>query len=268
MLRIGDYMKRLLFIMMLFVLTLSLVACEPATYDDVFSAYQTYLTDHSSDYDDLMETYNTINQDIVYATVTVKNYIAELSFSSIGSGVIFDEDDTSYYVMTNSHVIGGDSSYIHAISIIDIEGTSYDGTLIAYETSYDLAVVKFTKTEKTLRVMDMAMENLNRRTPIIVLGHPDGQVNAITLGYFIEMTEISMSDSSIGQIDFEVYRLDSPVQPGSSGSVVINESYQMVGLIFAGNFDEDDGQTNYAYAIPIESVYEFLELHPIGGEET
>ncbi len=261
-------MKKGILFVLIMLISFSLASCQPLTYDEIRSSYGSFIADNADDYNELVSIYNHISSEIVKSTVMIKNTISILDFSSLGSGVIFDEDDTYYYVMTNSHVIGADDTYIHNITVTLVNGDVIDATLVSYDIAYDIAVVKFIKGTRDIDVIMMADENAHQDETVIILGHPNGQLQAMTIGYYLEMVTLTLDDNAIGQVEFPVFRLSAPVQSGSSGSVVINEEFAMVGLVFAGNFVGTDTSTHYSYAIPIEKVYEFLALYPLTGGET
>ncbi len=251
-------MKKTILFILTILISLSLVSCKPVTYDELRNEYITFIDEHRMDYDMLMDIYNTMSYDLVYATITVTNVIEELDYSAIGSGVIYDEDASYYYALTNSHVIGADKTYLHHIEVTLANGVKKDATLMAFDITYDLAVIRFSKSDVEAVVIEMASENPSTNTIVMVLGHPDGQVNAMTIGYYEDNVNLELTAGSIGQIEFDVFKLSAPVQSGSSGSVAINESYRMIGLIFAGDLNSDDIFSSFSYAIPIEKIYEFL----------
>lgn len=253
-------MKKTLVFLMILIITLTLTGCVEITYEGVYDSYQSYLDDNNDDYDQLMSFYNELNTEWIKGTITVKSIITELDFSSVGTGFIYAEDEDYYYALTNSHVIGGGIYYQHIIHALDLTGLSYDATLIAYDTDYDLAAIKFLKGDNDLLYIPFAEHSPEYRDYVSVLGHPDGQVNGLMIGYYLDMTTLSLSAQSIGTVDFSVLKLTVPVQPGSSGSVVMNMNYEAVGVLFAGSYgDETDIFTTYSFAIPVEKVKEFLD---------
>lgn len=252
-------MKKILSIIGLFLLGVSLVGCEPVTYESVQEDYTNYLEQHNDAYESIMLFYNELNNEWIKGVITVKSAIGSLDYSAVGSGFIYAEDENYYYALTNSHVIGGDMRFNHIIKAIDAYGVSYDASLIAYETDYDLATIRFSKGSNDLLYIPFSLVNPEYRDIVSVLGHPNGQVNAINIGYYTDLTTVSLSDQAIGTVRFPVLRLDVPVEPGSSGSVVMNEDYQVVGVVFAGSYDDDSSIATRSFAIPIEKVYEYLE---------
>lgn len=255
-------MKKILSLWLILMFSMTLYSCVEITYEGVYQTYESYLEDHSDDYESLMTFYNTLTTMTIKGTVTIKSTVEVLDYSAIGSGFIYLEDDTHYYALTNSHVVGANLTFNHSIQVTDITGDIYPGTLIAFETDYDIAVIQFAK-EKTLPVFEFALANVDHRVNVFVLGHPDGQINGLMMGEYLDMTTVSLSEQSIGTVDFQVLKLNVPVQPGSSGSVVINEDYLVVGMVFAGSYNDHSQVTTYSYAIPVEKILEYLEAQDL-----
>lgn len=256
-------MKKLLVFLLMMITGLTLYGCTEITYESVHDSYETYIASYDGDYQELMDIYNVVNTQWVKATILINSYIETLNFSSKGSGFIYAEDDIYYYALTNSHVVGGNMTYNHYIEVTDMSGKDYYGTLIAYDTDYDLAVIRFLKGNNNLAYFEFAHVNPELSTRVIIMGHPFGQLNGITLGYYVDFTTTSLSDQSIGTIDFQVLKLDAPVEPGSSGSVVINELFQTIGVVFAGSYNDESNFSDFSYAIPVEQVLTFMDQHSL-----
>lgn len=253
-------MKKALSILIVSILSIILMSCQEITYDDIFLDYTNYLEDQQTTYNERLAMFQTLNEEVILAMISIESDIPSLNSVMLGSGVIYDEDEDYYYALTNSHVIGADMTYSHIITVTDVFGNEYDAALEMYDASYDLAMIRFSKGDTSLYAIPMHDDNLAYKVPVIVLGHPDGQVNAITMGSYLDMRTIDVERTSVGKIEFPVMQLDVPVQSGSSGSVVVDEDFVMVGLIFAGSFVENTDDIIYSYAVPIESVHEFLNV--------
>ena len=261
-------MRKLLILSVILCSGVLFYGCQAKTYEDAYETYASYIADSQDTYEDLLTTYNEMTTTWIKTSVMINNVIDTLDFSASGSGVIIFDDDTYYYVLTNSHVIGGEHllDYQHDITVIDMTGLTYSASLVAMDDDFDLAVIQFMKTQVVYPEIVLANSNPDHAINVAVLGHPNRQVNAITVGKYLDMTTVDLDDQSIGEVTFPVMKLDVPVQAGSSGSLVMNEEHQMIGLIFAGNFYNGSNATLYSYAIPIESIHAFLNQNSIGDE--
>ena len=108
--------------------------------------------------------------------------------------------------------------------------------------------------------MHFSPENPKIGDRTAILGYPVEQANAITLGNVLSYQNVNINDpiSELIHVDFEVIVSNTPVKPGSSGSVVVNEEFQLIGILYAGNFSESQEFSTFSFSIPVESVIEFL----------
>lgn len=194
------------------------------------------------------------------------NYYTGLVSSSIGSGSIIKQDGNDYYVITNAHVVSRD--YVDEngnkppivfpkYEVYDYLDRSYsavvfDTTLFVSE-EYDLAIVKFTTDEEGLNVIEIS-ETLDKTKPLVLVGQPHGQKNTITVGMFNRSLKVL-----IDGIEYSSNLIDAPGAPGSSGSMVIDYKYELVGVIFAGKSKTDFVDSTYMHAVPLDLIHEFLD---------
>jgi len=68
-------------------------------------------------------------------------------------------------------------------------------------------------------------------------------------------------------VNFDVMIAELPVKSGSSGSVAVNVNFEVVGLIFAGNFTNGSNVADYAFLIPIDQVKAFLTTNELAYHE-
>ncbi|MCR3906282.1 MAG: serine protease [Tenericutes bacterium] len=255
-------MKRFFSFLLMGLLIISLSGCtEVITYDDLYQDYQTHLNQNEPIYQSYIDYFNHISTETIKSVVSVKKTVFASSGSMTGSGVIFFEDSLYYYVLTNNHVVYEESNYSVNYSVGDYNGNNYSATLVANSSAYDLGIVRFRKGSEVLDVIEFALENTALDTNIAILGYPSFQINAITLGVAIDYSVIDIENPStdIINVDFSVLVATAPVKSGSSGSVVINDLYELIGIVYAGNFTNSSDVSQYAFIIPVEKVYEFFE---------
>jgi S1-C subfamily serine protease len=138
---------------------------------------------------------------------------------STGTGFFISNDG---YILTNSHVIEGSKN----ISII-LNGKSVSATLVDHDGSNDIALLKVNKTVKGLPIE--LKKKIKQGTDITVLGYPNiglqGNEQKATFGYI-------NANSGI-QGDTRYYQISSPIQPGNSGSPLVNEKGIVIGIASA-----------------------------------
>jgi len=138
---------------------------------------------------------------------------------STGTGFFISNDG---YVLTNSHVIEGSSS----ISIV-LKGKSVSAILVDHDSSNDIALLKVDMTVEGLPIE--LKKKTKQGTEIAVLGFPNiglqGNEQKATFGYI-------NANSGI-QGDTRYFQIDSPIQPGNSGSPMVNDQGVVIGIASA-----------------------------------
>lgn len=138
---------------------------------------------------------------------------------STGTGFFISNDG---YVLTNSHVIEGSSN----ISII-LHGKSVSASLVDHDPSNDIALLK---VDKVVEGLPIELKNKTKQgTAIAILGYPNiglqGNEQKATFGYI-------NANSGI-QGDTRYFQIDSPIQPGNSGSPMVNNQGVVIGIASA-----------------------------------
>lgn len=170
---------------------------------------------------------------------------------SQGSGIIIHDQHGYYYVLTNEHVTTKGNKKYADYKIIDYKGKEYTGGLHknTEQAFYDLSVLYFKKGEEELHVTKLAQVNPTQGEEVIAIGQPHGQNNTITFGEVAEYRKISLTNGF--NPTFRALRHTAPTGSGSSGGALLNMSFNLVGLHFAGT-------DTLHYAIPIEIIIVYL----------
>lgn len=157
-----------------------------------------------------------------------------------GSGFALAED----LLVTNAHVIEGASL---------LQLNTYDGREIEVDTSAaatvaDLALVR--TTQALPEVLAVAGADPEVGDEVSVAGYPGGGQLRTSTG-----TVLGYTDDQLGVNLDQVFALDVEVEPGSSGSAVVDADGAVVGVVYAAS---DRG---LAYAVPV-SVLQALLAQP------
>ncbi len=139
--------------------------------------------------------------------------------TSTGTGFFISNDG---FVLTNSHVIKGSSK----ISII-LNDKSVSATLVDHDPSNDIALLK---VDKAVEGLSIELKNKTKQgTAIAILGYPNiglqGNEQKATFGY--------VNANSGIQGDTRYFQIDSPIQPGNSGSPMVNDQGVVIGIASA-----------------------------------
>lgn len=173
-----------------------------------------------------------------------------------GSGVVFDEDDANFYVMTNQHVVA-EGEYF---SISADDDKRIDVEYVAGDTDTDVAVLKMPKSnlpeDHDITVADLGNSNeLIVGQPVLAMGNALGYGQSVTQGI------VSAVDRNLenyrGNYAYKLIQTDAAINPGNSGGALVNASGQVIGinvLKIADNNVEGVG-----FSIPINAAVDISE---------
>ena len=168
--------------------------------------------------------------------------------SEIGSGTIVSLDDEYYYAITNYHVLERENGVATNKFVKTFDNISSNFEIIAFSEDLDLALIKFTKLNRSsIEPINTDNLNINIEDIILAIGNPYGNIGSITYGSIIRMTTIKELE-----IDRYVIEHDAPLFTGSSGGALVDEAGNLIGI----NSWEKNG---LFYAIPITVINTFLE---------
>lgn len=153
------------------------------------------------------------------SVVMIEVYDKNGELMSTGSGFCAYEEDI---IVTNFHVIEGGSSF----KIITDDKYEYSvDKVILFNKKDDLALLQINGELDKLSVR--SKDGLSVKDKVTAIGSPKGELNTV-------------SEGIVSNIDDEdLIRISVPISHGSSGGVLLNEQYQVVGITNAGYDDAD-----------------------------
>lgn len=157
---------------------------------------------------------------------------------STGSGFAVDERT----VVTNRHVVAD----AHRIQITTYDGREFEAEYVAVAELADLALLR--TTAPVVQVPGLAAEDPDAGESITVVGYPQGGRLTTSMGSVIGF-EPDPLDADVGLVG----RTDAIVDHGSSGSAVLNDDGEVVGVIYA----MDTWQ--HGYMVPVSTLHEILD---------
>jgi len=173
-----------------------------------------------------------------------------------GTGFALSSDG---YIVTNNHVLGArfDSLYVQ-----DADGNQYRAKLVYAEPQYDIAILKITDSD--FEGLGTLPYNFKRTKPdlgedVYTLGYPEGDSPVMDRGY------VSSQNGNKG--DSLQYRVSIPVNPGNSGSPLINSKGNVIGIVTGKQTDTEGA----SYAIKAGYLYKAIQnvpLDSLGGKLT
>ncbi len=190
-----------------------------------------------------------VNSTVGITTLITTNYWGYQSQSpAAGSGFILSEDG---YILTNYHVIE-DSSTITATLY---DGTSYNASVVGYDESNDVAVLKV-DAQGLSPVVIGDSDNINVGDPVVAIGNPLGELTfSLTGGRVSALNrEITLS----GGVTMDLLQTDCAINSGNSGGALFNLYGEVIGITnakYSGSGSSGAASIdNIGFAIPINQV--------------
>ena len=148
--------------------------------------------------------------------------------SGSGSGVIFQKNNGTAYIVTNNHVVEGATKL--EISLYNGEKTTAE--IVGTDALTDLAVLKIDSKFVNATADFGDSSTLRPGDQVYAIGNPLGLdlSRTVTQG-IVSATNRSISVStSAGNWDTNVIQTDAAINPGNSGGALINPQGQVIGI--------------------------------------
>ena len=191
----------------------------------------------------------------IRTTTSVRSFFGSSNESTgEGSGVVYSADG---YIITNYHVISGavtnkSGSKIEVFTDT-LDSDSYEATVVGYNISTDLAVIKI--NAKGLTPAEFSdSSKLKVGQYVITVGNPGGLefMDSVTYGVISGLNRVVSSDS-----DVKLIQTDAAINPGNSGGALVNTKGQLVGINSSKIVSEEfEGM---GFAIPSNTVAEICK---------
>ena len=150
-------------------------------------------------------------------------------------------------IITNDHVINDTLT----ITVVFPDDSLYKAEVVDAYEEYDLALLKV--DAENLPYLTLAETSEFRKSePVYFIGNPLAFSGIANEGKVIGYTNAA-------DIDTEVIMMNAPVYRGNSGSPVINDQGQVIGIVFATGTREDHGKVGLF--IPVENVHEQFQKY-------
>ncbi|MGN7479209.1 S1C family serine protease [Solibacillus silvestris] len=170
---------------------------------------------------------------------TYKQSVVTINTDS-GKGTGFAVSENGY-ILTNDHVIDDALT----ITVIFPDDSLYKAQVIEAYEEYDLALLKIDALN--LPYLSLAKTSEFRKNEhVYFIGNPLAFSGVANEGKILDYTNAN-------GIQTDIIMMNAPVYRGNSGSPVINEAGQVIGIVFATGTREGHGKVGLF--IPIENVH-------------
>jgi serine protease Do len=145
-----------------------------------------------------------------------------------GSGVIFQKNGDSAYIVTNNHVVEGAAK----LEISLYGGQKTTAEVVGTDALTDLAVLKIPAKYVTTTVEFGDSSTLRPGDQVLAIGNPLGLdlSRTVTEGIVSATNRSIAVSTSAGDWETNVIQTDAAINPGNSGGALINMAGQVVGI--------------------------------------
>ncbi len=176
-----------------------------------------------------------------------------------GSGVIVRESGSTYYVLTNNHVVDQRNKFSVHLS----DGTKLPADLVGTDQRTDLAVLKF-RTHHPLPAGSVAQLGDSDRVRVgqwaIAIGSPLGYESTLTVGVISAKGRELHDFSSRATNYVNLLQTDASINPGNSGGPLVNVDGEVVGINVAiASSGMSQGNIGIGFAIPVNTAKMVME---------
>lgn len=190
-----------------------------------------------------------VNSTVGITTEITTNYWGfQSTAAAAGSGFILTEDG---YILTNEHVIEDSNS----ITVAMYDGTTYPATLVGYDASNDIAVLKIDATG-LIPVTLGNSDALEVGDEVVAIGNPLGELTfSLTKG---NVSALNRAVTLSSNVTMNLIQTDAAINSGNSGGALFNMYGEVIGITNAkyssSGFSSSASIDNIGFAIPINSV--------------
>ena len=188
---------------------------------------------------------NTKRVNLIYDSLVYIECVDDDTILS-GTGFVYKIEDNKNYIITNSHVIEGYKN----IYVYNIKKEKLEAQIVSYDIKNDIAIISIDDKLglKEARLGDSSIMKAGNK--VVIVGNPGGidnfgSINDGKIIDFIKLDEL---------FDYDLIKLSAESDFGSSGSPVLNEYGEVVGMISL-----KDKTDEFSYAIPIDFIKEKIK---------
>lgn len=177
----------------------------------------------------------------------------EYESQSSGSGIIVEMNDKELLIVTNNHVVEGNTT----LTVTFIDEHSMEAKVKGTDANIDVAIIAVDtsdipdETKAAIKAATIGdSSTLRVGEPAIAIGNALGYGQSVTVGI------ISALNREIEDFDAAFIQTDAAINPGNSGGALLNVSGEVIGINTAKV--QDTAIEGMGYAIPISDISEVL----------
>ena len=160
--------------------------------------------------------------DKIYEAVYLVNNYKNNKIQSSGTGFVYKVDNKNGYLLTNYHVINGNTS----LKVVNTEGAVIDAKYVGGDEYLDIAVLTIPKDEVTKVAEIGTSKNTKLGDTVFTIGTPVDQEyqNTVTRGILSGKDRLvsATNDTTNETYITRVLQTDAAMNPGNSGGPLCN----------------------------------------------
>ena len=192
----------------------------------------------------------------IRTTAAVTNFFYGTSETTEeGSGIVYSADG---YIITNYHVIESaveSSNSKVEVFLPDDTENAIEATVIGYNISYDLAVIKIESSSLTpIEFADS--DSISVGQQVVAIGNPGGLefIGSVSTGVISGLNRSITVDTGA---TMSLIQTDAAINPGNSGGALVNTQGQLIGVNSVKLVST--GYEGMGFAIPSNKVKEICD---------
>lgn len=166
----------------------------------------------------------------ISSTMTTQDTVLNLNVPTSGSGILFYESDTKYYIVTNYHVIQNSVNLS-----VSIEGSDpIPARPVGSDGYNDLAVIYINKSDvKSAGIKNVVLakfgdsDNMKVGDVVLAIGNALGEGNIATNGIVSAKNKTILIQRNIS---LTVLQTNAAINPGNSGGPLVNLKGEVIGI--------------------------------------
>ncbi len=168
----------------------------------------------------------------------------------LGSGFVTTYQGSNY-IVTNYHVVDGDSN----LTVTFSDGNGYLATVVGTDPYSDLAVIKVNaplSEQPSLSLVTSGTVSVGE--PVYVIGNPYGLSGSMAYGIISQIGRTIVEQSTTQYTISGVIQFSAPINPGNSGGPLLDGRGNVIGITTA----EVNGSQGLGFAIPSDTIIQEL----------
>ncbi len=214
----------------------------------------------------VVQTENSISgavEKVYDAVMMVQNY-KNNNIQSTGTAFVYKTDDKYGYLLTNQHVVEGNTKIV----LITSEDKEIQATVLGGDEYLDLAVLRINKSEVLAVIEVGSSESTKLGDTVFTVGSPlgyeyRGTITRGTLSGKDRLVTVTIS-STKEEYMMKVLQTDAAINPGNSGGPLLNAEGKVIGVNSLKLIESS--VEGMGFAIPIEYAMTHVAILEKGQE--